>query len=56
MWNTPMSRNLTTIDPYRASTGYYECHTCSFRLTTDERVHTCPECGDPVRNIAVPRE
>ncbi|SNR51093.1 rubrerythrin-like domain-containing protein [Halorubrum vacuolatum] len=51
-----MTRNLTSIDPYSPSTGYYECRLCSFRLRSDDRVERCPECGGAVRNIAVPRE
>ncbi len=51
-----MTGNLTSIDPYSPSTGYYECVTCTYRESSGERLQVCPECGAQLRNIAVPRE
>jgi len=51
-----MTRNLTSIDPYTPSTGYYECVSCPYRESAGDRVDVCPQCGEKVRNIAVPRE
>ncbi|WP_253738945.1 rubrerythrin-like domain-containing protein [Halohasta salina] len=45
-----------TIDPFTPSTNYFECVGCGSRCHSDERLTTCPDCGDRVRNIAVPRE
>lgn len=46
----------TDVDPYTADTAYYECASCAGRITTDEHVAVCPDCGGRMRNIAVSRE
>ncbi|WP_200840243.1 rubrerythrin-like domain-containing protein [Halorubrum sp. JWXQ-INN 858] len=51
-----MTKNLTSIDPYSPSVGYYECLECSYRESSAERLGTCPMCEGQVHNIAVPRE
>lgn len=51
-----MTLNNTSIDPYRASDGYFECVSCGHRESSTERLHECPECGDEMRNIGVARE
>lgn len=43
-------------DPYTPETSRYECLDCLERVTTDETLETCPECGGNMKNVAVPRE
>jgi len=43
-------------DPYTPTEKRYECPNCLERVVTEETVKVCPECGERVRNIAVPRE
>lgn len=40
----------------RGGPNTYECPRCGSRVETDERSTTCPNCGEPMRNISVPRE
>lgn len=51
-----MVLNNTDLDPYTADRGYYECHACGSRTTSEQHVGACPDCGGTVRNIAVARE
>lgn len=51
-----MVENLTTIDPYSPSDGYFECLDCGNRESSVDRLSACPQCDGTVRNIAVPRE
>lgn len=48
----------TEVDPYTTAgdTAYYECASCARRITTDEHVAVCPDCGGRMQNIAVSRE
>ncbi|WP_459822124.1 rubrerythrin-like domain-containing protein [Halorubrum luteum] len=48
--------NLSSIDPYSPSGGYFECLECGTRQSSSERITACPDCKGDVRNIAVPRE
>lgn len=34
----------------------YECTDCLARMESEPALVDCPECGSPVRNVAVPRE
>jgi Zn finger protein HypA/HybF involved in hydrogenase expression len=43
-------------DPYEPERGLFECPSCNSRTASEDRVSTCPECGDQVRNLAVARE
>ncbi|MFB6269376.1 MAG: rubrerythrin-like domain-containing protein [Halobacterium sp.] len=38
------------------STHRYECTDCLERIETETPLVDCPECGSPLRNVAVPRE
>jgi rRNA maturation endonuclease Nob1 len=49
-----MRHNL--IDPYTPERGYYECHGCTHREASEDRLTACSICGADVRNLAVPRE
>ncbi|WP_418281979.1 rubrerythrin-like domain-containing protein [Halorubrum sp. DTA98] len=51
-----MTHNLSSIDPYSPSTGYFECLDCPYRESSGARITACPNCGGDVRNIAVSRE
>ncbi|MFB6295943.1 MAG: rubrerythrin-like domain-containing protein [Halobacteriales archaeon] len=42
-------------DPESPEESYYECRGCELRIAGED-VAACPECGDQVRNISVPRE
>ena len=46
------------VDPYTttAETAYYECASCAGRITSDEHVAVCPDCGGRMQNIVVSRE
>ncbi|MFC7174334.1 rubrerythrin-like domain-containing protein [Haloplanus litoreus] len=44
------------IDPYTPDGGYYECLSCAYRESSEDRLTTCPACGADVRNLAVARE
>jgi Zn finger protein HypA/HybF involved in hydrogenase expression len=46
----------TTLDPYSADRGLYECRDCGERVRSESHVDACEDCGASVRNIAVPRE
>lgn len=43
-------------DPYSPDESYYECVDCRTRTVSDDYLGSCPDCGEPVRNLAVPRE
>lgn len=47
---------MVRSDPYTPSTYRFECRSCLTVLPTDERLSDCPECGGPLRNVAIPRE
>ncbi|MGB9965854.1 rubrerythrin-like domain-containing protein [Halobacterium hubeiense] len=47
---------MVRMDSYTPSTNRYECTGCLERFERDSHVGDCPECGEPVRNVAVPRE
>jgi len=51
-----MTVDSTTLDPYSADRGYFECRDCANREVASERLTECPDCGGQMRNIAVPRE
>lgn len=51
-----MVKDLTSVDPYSPSDGYFECVGCGYRESGSDRLTSCPECDGAVRNIAVPRE
>lgn len=51
-----MSIYHASVDPYDGPTDTYECVACRNRVTDDEGVVSCPECGGRVRNLSVPRE
>lgn len=42
-------------DPQAQDESYYECPACGIRVGGED-LTACPECGDQVRNISVPRE
>jgi len=48
--------NMPKGDPYTPEKSRYECVECLNRVTTDDTVGTCPECGGRMKNVAVPRE
>lgn len=43
-------------DPYSPTGSYYECTDCQTRTVSEEHLGSCPDCGEAVRNLAVPRE
>ena len=43
-------------DPYTPDTSRYECMECLHRVSTDETLGACPECGGKMKNVAVARE
>jgi Zn finger protein HypA/HybF involved in hydrogenase expression len=47
---------MLSSDPYTAEKSRYECVECLHRVTTDDTVGACPECGGRMKNVAVPRE
>lgn len=51
-----VTHNLSSIDPYSPTSGYFECLECEYRKSSEERITVCPNCGSDVRNIAVSRE
>jgi len=47
---------MVRSDPYTPEQGYFECRDCRTRVTTEQRLEDCPDCGSDVRNLAVARE
>ena len=47
---------LTELDPDTPDRGRFECVDCGSRLRADTSPGIRPDCGSPVRNIAVSRE
>ncbi len=48
---------MVRMDSYTPpSTSRYECTGCLSRFERDSHIVACPECGEPVRNVTVPRE
>ena len=49
--------HMARMDSYTPpATSRYECTGCLSRFESDSHLVDCPECGEPVRNVAVPRE
>lgn len=47
---------MVRTDPYRSDEPYHECMDCHNRVGADDGGGLCPECGGPLRNLAVSRE
>jgi Zn finger protein HypA/HybF involved in hydrogenase expression len=47
---------MVRTDPYTPERGYFECRDCNTRVTTENRIEDCPDCGSDVHNLAVARE
>ena len=49
--------HMVRMDSYTPpSTSRYECTGCLSRFERETHPVDCPECGETVRNVAVPRE
>lgn len=49
--------NMVRTDSYTPpETNRYECTNCLSRFERESHLVNCPDCGDEVRNVAVPRE
>lgn len=49
--------HMVRTDSYTPpSTSRYECTGCLSRFESETHLVECPECGERVRNVAVPRE
>ena len=46
---------MVRTDPYDPDESYHECMDCHSRVA-GEGGGDCPECGGPLRNLAVSRE
>ena len=44
------------IDPYRSSSGLFECVDCGGRTEAASNPGRCGDCGGDVRNLAVHQE
>ncbi|NIB99492.1 rubrerythrin-like domain-containing protein [Halobacterium sp. R2-5] len=48
---------MVRTDPYTPpETNRYECTNCLGRFESEHHLVNCPDCGEAVRNVAVPRE
>jgi hypothetical protein len=52
----PLFRFMPGSDPYTPAESHYECTVCGGRTVSDGHVGQCPDCGEAVRNLSVPRE
>jgi len=44
-------------DPAQCAEGQdlYECRECQARLCSEERITSCPKCGEAVENLSKPK-
>lgn len=46
---------FTDPAPCEAGANLYECVECLNRLCREERIGSCPECGERMENLTKPR-